>query len=110
MVKKKKRKKRENDDPYDHLSIFFFFVKVMKRVNTYESGGDSDDEFIEYVFFVLSPLRKKRFHKRSFLTVKIMKNMLFQRKNRKEDSSVNKVEMKRKLNTLLTLKIAFCLV
>jgi hypothetical protein len=22
----------------------------MKRVTTYESGGDSDDEFIEYVF------------------------------------------------------------
>jgi hypothetical protein len=25
----------------------------MKRVNTYESGGDSDDEFIEYVFILM---------------------------------------------------------
>jgi len=29
---------------------FFFQSQIMKRVNTYESGGDSDDEFIEYVF------------------------------------------------------------
>ena len=27
----------------------FLRNQVMKRVNTYESGGDSDDEFIEYV-------------------------------------------------------------
>ncbi len=29
---------------------FCFQSQIMKRVTTYESGGDSDDEFIEYVF------------------------------------------------------------
>lgn len=34
--------------------IFCFFQsQMMKRMNTYESGGDSDDEFIEYVFSLL---------------------------------------------------------
>jgi hypothetical protein len=36
----------------------------MKRVNTYESGGDSDDEFIEYVFFVLSLFFKYHLEKK----------------------------------------------
>ena len=43
----------------------------MKRVNTYESGGDSDDEFIEYVekeFKILS--WKKKFFFRKYVILK----------------------------------------
>lgn len=32
------------------LSLFITSSQIMKRVNTYESAGDSEDEFIEYVF------------------------------------------------------------
>lgn len=36
----------------------------MKRVNTYESAGDSDDEFIEYVFTLQIIFRKRRVKKK----------------------------------------------
>ncbi len=41
------RKRRSLPSFIDHI---VWKNTVMKRVTTYESGGDSDDEFIEYVF------------------------------------------------------------
>ena len=46
----RKKEKKRQCRRRDHLTIRFFPSEVMKRMTTYESGGDSDDEFIEYVF------------------------------------------------------------
>jgi len=54
------------------IDHYFFQSQIMKRMNTYESGGDSDDEFIEYVFTLTKLLTENNYHLK-FLNIALRK-------------------------------------